>query len=286
MAQGQTTLAYLWKVKRTDGVILGFTTHDRDIKYDAAIDGDGDTDGLVTYLARTGWTNSAIQNKSDLSVDNMEVTGFLDSEVITEPDLRAGRYDDCVIAIRLVNWADLTMGSLLLRSGTLGIGKMIGDVFHAEIRGLTDKLSTQLGMTYGPVCRSTFGSGLNGIDMDSQWKCMFDVTTIRQTGSIASITDGRTIVPVGIDGVFDNGIISFTSGALEGYNLEIKTGTGDSVELFLPMPFAPAPGDTFTIEPGCDKTLAKCQFYDNVINRHAEDFIPGMDQILQYPNAG
>ena len=28
LAQGQTTLAYLWKLRRVDGTILGFTTHD------------------------------------------------------------------------------------------------------------------------------------------------------------------------------------------------------------------------------------------------------------------
>ena len=33
LAQGQTTLAYLWKVKRIDGTILGFTSHDVDIVF-------------------------------------------------------------------------------------------------------------------------------------------------------------------------------------------------------------------------------------------------------------
>jgi uncharacterized phage protein (TIGR02218 family) len=290
LTQGQTTLAYLWKVKRTDGVILGFTTHDADIVYDAAGDLDGDTDGAIRYLARTGWANSAVQSKADLSVDNMEVTGFLDSEAIDEEDLRAGRYDESEISVRIVNWNDLTMGGLLIRSGTLGIGKMVSGIFHVEIRGLAYKLSTQLGSTYGPVCRATFGSGLNGIDMNSHWLCKVDVAPLRQTGIITAVPDGRTITPGGIAGgaagFFDDGIVTFNSGALKGYSLEIKTWDGTSLELYLPMPFAPTPGDEITVEPGCDKTLQKCQFYNNVTNRRAEDFIPGMDQILATPDAG
>lgn len=293
LSQGQTELAYLWKIKRADGAILGFTTHDRDISYDA-----GDGDGPVTYFASTGFTNTATQGKSDLAVDNMEVTGFLESQSITEADIRANLYDDAIISIRLVNWADLTMGDLLLRTGTVGVVKMANGLFTAEIRSLFYKLETVIGSTYGPVCRADFGSGVNGIGMDSQWKCLIDVTLFRQTGSIALVTDSRTVVPAGEllmtgsltpttaapAGWFNDGILTFTSGKLNGRVFEIKNWDGATLIFFLALVPAPAAGDTFTIEPGCDKTADNClNKFNNIINRRAEDFIPGMDQILATP---
>lgn len=292
--QGQTTIAYIWKLVRTDGTILGFTTHDQDIVYD-----DGSGCGSVTYLAFTGFTNSAAAGKSDLSANNSEFTGFLESESLVDADIRAGLYDDATICVRIVNWADLTMGDVLIPpSGTLGNIKMQNGMFTAEIRGLAHKLSTVIGDLYGPVCRAIFGSGLNNIDMDSQWKCMIDVTAYQQTGSLASVTSAVELVPnsgllmVGSAtptaaapaGWFDDGLITFTSGALNGKSFEIKSWDGTNLLLYLPMPSAPAASDTFVIEPGCDHTVFDCLTkYSNVLNFRGEPTIPGEDNIMSVP---
>jgi uncharacterized phage protein (TIGR02218 family) len=296
LALGQTTLAYLWKVKRVDGTIFGFTNLDRDIAFDC-----GDGDGSVTYKASTGFANSAAQSKSDLSVDNMEAIGFLDSTAITERDLRGNLYDEADIKVMLINWADLTMGSVIIRRGTLGIVKMENGKFTAELRGPQYKLTAQLGASLGAICRAEWGSGLNGIDMDSKWLCMIDVTLYRQTGSIASAPNASTLVPtsgllmVGSatptapapSGWFNDGIITFTSGQNNGFSFEIKTWDGTNLGLFLPLDFPVVATDTFTLEPGCNKTLGDCKKkFNNVINRRAEDFIPGMDRFLTVPGVG
>jgi uncharacterized phage protein (TIGR02218 family) len=286
LAQPLTSLAYLWKLKRRDGTLYGFTTHDEDILYDNA-----DSDGPITYLASSGFTNTATAGKSDLAVDNMEVTGFLDSDVLKEGDIRGGLYDDATIKIMMVNWADTTMGHMYIRVGTLGIVKMKNGLFQAEIRGLAHKLTTVIGDTYGPQCRATFGSGLNGIDMNSTWLCKIDVVALQQTGSVDSVFDARTIVPAagltGATGFFNQGLITFTNGILAGFGFEIKTWDGTSIELYLPMPYQPEVGDLFIIEPGCSKSLSDCfNKYNNVVNFRGEPFLPGMDRILNYPNAG
>ena len=54
-----TTLAYLVKITRADGVVKGFTTHDRDIAL-----------GGVTYQADGALTPSALQSSSGLNTDN------------------------------------------------------------------------------------------------------------------------------------------------------------------------------------------------------------------------
>jgi uncharacterized phage protein (TIGR02218 family) len=293
---GQMTVCYLWKVHRTDGVVFGFTNHDANVTYDA-----GDGDGLLIYQAATGFANTAASSKSDLSVDNLEAIGFLDADSITEDDMRAGLYDDADIKILLVNWADLTMGHMVVRRGTLGVVKMENGKFTAELRGLAHKLTTQLGDSFGPICRAEFGSGTNGIDMDSRWLCLLDVSLWRQTGVVNSrdavsfsnltgdllMTGSQTPTAAAPDGWFDNGVITFTSGANAGLSFEIKSFVAGLITLFLPAPFPLTVGDSFIIEPGCDKTAGTCtNKFSNIINFRGEPFIPGMDRFLDVPGAG
>ncbi len=70
--------------------------------------------------------------------------------------------------------------------------------------------------------------------------------------------------------------------------MEIKHyGVGLGVVfLFMPMPRPIALGDTFRMYRGCDKTLGNCRdIFNNIVNRQAEDYIPGTDAITQSPNA-
>ena len=64
---GVTTLAQCWKVTRRDGVVMGFTDHDRDL----VING-------VTCRAGTGFAASEATSRFDLSIDGAEITGALD----------------------------------------------------------------------------------------------------------------------------------------------------------------------------------------------------------------
>jgi uncharacterized phage protein (TIGR02218 family) len=284
------TLAVIWKLTTVASVVIGFTTHDQDIVY-----------GGITYLADTGMTQTASNKKSDLSVDNLEVTAFLDSDAILDSDLRAGVYDWATVEIRIVNWADLTQGEMKVIRGTLGQVVMRNGLFTAEIRGLTQQLTTVIGALYGPICRAELYSGLNGIDMNNRYLCRVDVTLYRQSGTVDSSVDAVTVVPTsGLvmpgsstptvaapSGWFNDGIITFTSGAMNGLSVEIKSWDGLTVNTFLPMPFQPLAGDTFTIEPGCDHTKNDCYSkFNNIINLRAEPDIPGMDLILLYPNPG
>jgi len=296
---GTTTLAMLWKVVRQDGTKFGFTTHDQDIVYNDGTD-------TVTYLAGSGMTNTANASKSDASPDNLEVTGFLQADSIAEADVRSGLWDNANIYIRVVNYNDLTMGDIKLRSGTTGEIKMANGIFTAEIRGLTQQLTTIIGQLYGPLCRAELfsnpGGGSGGadiIDPTSHYLCMLNAATYRQSGSVASSSDAVHITPnsgltmVGSStpttpapaGWFSDGIIHFTSGVLSNYTFEIKSWDGTTLTMYLPLPFQPAASDTFTIEPGCNKG-SDCQAkFNNIVNFRGEPQIPGNDLILLYPNA-
>lgn len=142
-----TTLATCWRVQRTDGAIYGFTDHDRDL----VVAG-------VTYVSSSGYARAAISSRADLSVDDTELAGILDSALITENDLRAGLWDGAEVRIFVVNWADLSQGILRLRRGRMG-EVISGDDggFRAELRGLAQALQQQVGEMYSAECRADLG---------------------------------------------------------------------------------------------------------------------------------
>jgi hypothetical protein len=156
-----TTLATLWKVKRTDGTILGFTDHDQDIVYNAR-----DGDGAITYFSAIGFTPSAADTQSEMGASTLQVTAFLDVSAITDVDLRAGLYNFCSIELRLVNYADLTQGEMKLRKGTVGNVSLKNGIGQFEIRGLGFRLGTVIGSTFGPTCRAELGDVRCRVNLD------------------------------------------------------------------------------------------------------------------------
>ena len=79
---GATTICRAWSVRRRDGVINGFTDHDRDLEF-----------GGLTYRADTGMTAGALQQATGLSVDNTDAIGVLSDDALREDDIKAGRFD-------------------------------------------------------------------------------------------------------------------------------------------------------------------------------------------------
>lgn len=79
------------------------------------------------------------------------------------------------------------------------------------------------------------------------------------------------------NGYFDQGQIVFTSGPNNGLTRGIKSYVNASgkVTLIVPLPAAPGNGDTFTIYPGDDQTMATCNTkFSNLIHFRGQPFIP------------
>lgn len=153
LGQEVMTIATCWKVTRRDGVVLGFTDHDADIVFDG-----------VSYLAASGFTPTAIESSAQLSVDNLDIEGMLDASVITEADILAGKYDFAEVEVFLLNYADVSQGRMVLRTGWIGEVRVQGAQFVAEMRGLSQQLNTKIGEHYSPGCRAEFGDARCKVD--------------------------------------------------------------------------------------------------------------------------
>lgn len=264
--QGETTtLATCWLVTRTDGQIFGFTDHCADL----TIDG-------VVYSASSGYTATAIQSASGMGVDNLDIQGALDSATITEQDLLAGLWDFAAIEIFIVNYNDLTMGSMTLRSGNLGSVRTGRGMFVAELRGMMQRLQQAVGRLVMPACNADLGDSRCGINLGT-----FTDGTV--SGSVDSVTSNRQFLDAGLTQAanwFAGGLLTWTSGLNSDLAAEVKSFTGGAVSLHIAMPYTVQVGDTFTIKAGCDKSVTTCRTkFNNVVNFRGFPHLPGIGRI-------
>jgi uncharacterized phage protein (TIGR02218 family) len=259
-----TTLATCWKLIRRDTTILGFTDHDKNL----VING-------LTYYAATGFTPSAVANNSELSVDNLDVEGVLDSDAISEADILAGLYDFAEIEVFMVNYNDLTQGAINLRTGWLGEVKLGKSRFVAEVRGLMQNLAQGIGQLYSASCRAKLGDA----------RCGIDIADFTVTGSLTSVTNNQVFkdsTRTEDSGWFSGGKLTFTSGNNNGLSMEIKEFRNKEVTLVFAMPYDVEVGDTYSMYAGCDKTFDTCiTKFTNAMNFRGEPHVPGMDKMLE-----
>jgi uncharacterized phage protein (TIGR02218 family) len=268
---GATTLCWCWRLTRGDGVVQGFTDHDRDLSFDG-----------VTYEAVSGFTASQIESGLGLAVDNLTLSGALSSAALNEADLAAGLYDNAAVRIWRVNWAQPDQ-RVLMRSGTLGEVTRSGGAFQAEIRGLAQALNQPVGRAFGHLCDADLGDGRCGLAVSAS------------NGTVVTAYDARRFRVSGLadfaGGWFDGGKLAFSDGANAGRSMEVKrhavSGGIVTIELWQAMSAPVAAGDGFSVTPGCDKQFATCKSkFSNAVNFRGFPFMPGNDAAMAAPAAG
>jgi uncharacterized phage protein (TIGR02218 family) len=272
---GTTTLCRVWRVKRRDGLVLGFTDHDRDL----AIDG-------LIYKADSGLTARALQQSTGLSVDNTEAVGALSDAAISEEDIAAGRWDAAEVRLWLVNWSDVAQRHELFR-GSLGEVTRTGERFRAELRGLSDRLNAPVGFAYTRTCSAVLGDS----------RCKFDVTapgyfTERVVEQVDTEARELRFAQFGgfADRWFEFGRLEVLDGAASGLVGVVKSdranGTGRVIELWQGIRPPLATGDAVRLTVGCDKRPETCRSkFTNFLNFRGFPHVPGEDWLTAYPTA-
>jgi uncharacterized phage protein (TIGR02218 family) len=165
-----------------------------------------------------------------------------------------------------------------LKRGTIGQVELKDTIFKAELRGLTQALSQQIGELYTPSCRADLGDS----------RCKIDLAALTIAGTVTAVSDRYGFTDsarVEADGYWSGGLITWTSGANVGRKIEIRSFASGIFDLFLPMPSEIAVGDAYAVQLGCDKSFSTCcSKYNNAINFRGEPHVPGTDAVLSYPD--
>jgi uncharacterized phage protein (TIGR02218 family) len=264
LQQGQTTFTTCVTITRTDGMIMGLTELDQDIVFNS-----------VTYLSGSGFARYNLQDRQNLDTSSIQLDGMVDA-VITRDDIIARRYDYAAVEFFQVNWADLGAGKLILFTGKLGVMTVKEFSFSVELRPLSYQTTGTGGELCSPTCRVDFGSP----------RCGFNVDTIMQNGTVSSSDGFRTMTVGGISGLnIGGGLLTWTSGLNANLSGEIQSFVGGVLTLNIESFLDINPGDTFRVQPGCDKTMFTCvTVFGNGVNFQGEPTVPGYDHMLDYPN--
>lgn len=272
LESGMTTLARCWAISRADGVVHGFTDHDRDLVFEG-----------VTFSADSGLSARALAQSTGLSMDNTEALGALSDAAVTEADIDAGRFDGAEVRAWLVNWADVAQRWLQFR-GTIGEIRRAGGAFQAELRGLTEALNRPLGRVYQKPCTAVLGDGA----------CRFLTQTPGYFSDqlVEEIADNRVFRWPAFNGFepdwFARGRLEMRSGGAAGLSGIIKHDRVEDgvriVELWTPLNADVAAGDQLRLIAGCDKRMETCRLkFNNLMNFQGFPDIPGEDWLMAYP---
>lgn len=239
----------------------------------------------VTFKRNTGVTASQLQSESGNAFSQMEASLFLLATGLTEADVLAGKWANAPATLFICNYEALDMGQLIIHSGYLAEFAQKSPIVTAEIKGLNNALTQQVGQVTRPECLHDFcDAGCSLLAAD------FTVTgTVTGVTSQTSFAASALTIPANWA---NNGKLTFTSGSNTGYPLRIdNNATATQIILRTPAPYLPVVGNTFSLLAGCQKRLTDCQnrvkadttTVNNVLNRKAFDFMPTIESINRLP---
>jgi uncharacterized phage protein (TIGR02218 family) len=275
LGEGATTTCTCWRVTRRDGLVLGFTDHDRDLTFAG-----------TTFAAGTGLEAAEASAELGFAVGGGDVSGALVSAGITEADILAGRYDDAAVETWLVNWAAPEQ-RLLVATASLGEIRRADGAFVAELRGPMHRFDEERGRIYRRTCSADLGDACCKVDLTSP-AYTTSATVAASDGALTFVSDGLGAYA---DGWFTRGKVMWLGGANAGTAIEIKAhrvvGGRAELDLWQRMPGAIAVGDAFRITAGCDKLFETCRAkFANIANFRGFPHMPGNDFVLRVAGAG
>lgn len=275
LAQEETTLARCWRIRRGDGVVLGFTDHDLGL----VVEG-------TACTPMHGLDGGEVPSKLGAQVETGEVLGILDHAALNEDDILLGRYDGAVVESWVVNWLEPAQ-TLLLRVDTIGEIVREDGVFRAELRSGQAALNVTRGRLYQGLCDAVAGDGRCGVGLDTP--------QFSATGTVVTVADPFRLVVAGLSGFaedwFSFGMARWEGGRRMGLSDAVlthrKEAVGDVLGFGRRVGEWVVPGDVLKVTAGCDRRFATCKAkFANAVNFRGFPHIPGSDFVLRHPRSG
>jgi uncharacterized phage protein (TIGR02218 family) len=270
-----TTLCYCWKMTRKDGVVSGFTDHDRPLTVDG-----------VQCKPNSGFTAKEAETALGLTIGNSEIEGALDDAEITAADLSSGLYDGAAISLYLVNW-QTPAEFALLRTAYIARIEQADGVWRAELEGDAADYSVKRGRLFRKTCDAQVGDAKCGVALNGPSFSETAMVTI-----VRSLTEFEVAGLTAFEsGWFTDGVLQWTSGLDNGANARVLIHAKTAATVVLTLRDEPRfpllANITFSVKAGCDKSFATCKAkFANAFNFRGFPHMPGNDQAYAYARDG
>lgn len=286
---GGTSVAHAMILKRQDGMLYGFTSHDQPFWMDVSswyspTNISSSSDGSANMLlfdAQQGMDASTIVTTAGFNVDNLELTTLDDGSFFSREDILAGVWRDAEFRIFRYRW-DVAQPTIAndtetLVRGWFGEFTLNQNTIKIELRGLAQKLQQQVGIVSTKNCRARLGDNM----------CTKDLTSFTTILTVTGVTSKQIFTVSGAtatDDYYGEGIVEWLSGNNAGVKQKVRTyvGTTKVFTLVLPMVLDIQVGDQFTAIAGCRKRLYDCRDkFNNVLNFQGEPHRPTVDDLYK-----
>lgn len=148
-----------WRVERSDGLVLGFTSADTEFVYEG-----------ITYSPTNPFSASAVQSKNNFSVDNVNTVALI-NEQITKGDMLGGLWDNAKVRFFWIRPDKPEWGVIPIRGGRFGTITVKGQTFETELRSVLQTLQQPFGKFYTLECRADLGDAACKVKLDApKWK--------------------------------------------------------------------------------------------------------------------
>lgn len=258
------TLAWCWRLARRDGVVVGLTSHDRDLML-----------GGTLYRAAPGMKPSALETSDNLDVETMDLEGAVSSAAIAAADLDAGRWDGAQLALMVADWSTPDAAPVVVARGELGAVERRGSAFAVELQGVMRSLDGPACPATSPSCRAALGDRA----------CRVDLAPLTHMRRVVAV-DGRAVTldtPVAA-GTMAFGELLWIEGAACGLASPVIADDGAVLMLAEVPGVLPALPARVRLTEGCDRQLATCGArFANAANFRGEAHLPGNDLLTRYP---
>lgn len=258
-----STLAFCWRIARGDGVTIGLTSHDRDLRW-----------GGVTYQAAPGMAPSAIERSAGMDPDSVQLTGALTTDLLTGDDLTAGRWDGARLTLWAVDWTNPANDPVQLSRGQLGAVEMSQGQFSVELDGPGRLFDAAVTEAVTPHCRASLGDERCRVDLAGR---VVIAQVVALSGS--EVTVDRPLAP----GDFAYGSLLWAKGPRAGLRDAILANDALGLTLAEAPDIEIAGPIQVELSQGCDRRFATCRDrFGNAANFRGEPHLPGNDLLLRY----
>jgi uncharacterized phage protein (TIGR02218 family) len=261
-----TFLCDLVRMTAEDGEVWAVASHSHE---------DGVTFNSVTYESLPITVTRRLC-KIGLDPDSAEITAPYD-DIVTEEDVRGGRWEDARIYMATVNFFNLSIGATDEHGGFAGKVRPLRGRFVVEFRSKSSKLAQTLGDLTSATDRNVTIAETGE-----------DEGAFTHAAEVTAVTDRRKFT-VGItpaDNLFKYGRAEWLTGANADLVMEVKGNTAGLIELQLPMRSEIEVGDTLNLVEGYDGTRETARDTvggDAVLNMQAEPDLPGLGPLMRFP---
>jgi len=268
LASRQFYAAFLFQFSLIDGTKLYYTSGDRDIV------SNGNTylcGGKSGPFFRAAGDNMTCSWKRGLEVDNLQFSVYPGNATVEGvPFIAAcknGVFDGAELQMErayMPTYGDTSYGTVITfvgRVAEIDAGRSSASFTianHLEL--LNQQMPRNL---YQASCMNSLYDASCTLNRES-----FGVNGSAGTGSTA------IAIKAAFGSTYNLGVIKFTSGTNAGLSRTVKSADGTTISLINPLPGPPAPGDTFRIYRGCDKTTTSCGTFSNIANFRGFPTIP------------